>query len=45
LGGSAKVWVSDEHDVGSFGDEGEIEQAQDAGFGLHAGLVMVEVKG
>ena len=41
----ADAGISDEHDVGSFGEEGEIEQAQEPGFGLQAALVVMEVKG
>ena len=37
--------VADEHDVGSCGEERKVEQAQDAGLGLHTALVMLEVKG
>lgn len=40
----AHARISDEHDVGSFGEKGEIEQAQEAWFGLQAALVMVEMK-
>jgi hypothetical protein len=41
----ANTWISDKHDVGSFGEEGEIEQAQEPGFGLQAAFVVMEVKG
>jgi len=37
--------ISDEHNVGSFGEEGEIEETQESWFGLHTALVVVEVKG
>lgn len=40
----ADAGIADEHDVGSLGEEGEIEQAQEPGFGLHAALVVMEVK-
>jgi hypothetical protein len=41
----ADAGISDEHDVGSFGKEREIEQAQEPGFGLQAAFVVLEVKG
>ncbi len=32
------------HDVGAFGEEGKVEQTQEARFGLQSALVMLEVK-
>jgi hypothetical protein len=37
--------IADQYDVGPFSDEGEIEQAQEPRFGLHAALVVMEVEG
>ena len=40
----ADTGIADEDDIGSFAEEGEIEQAQESGFGLQAALVVLEVK-
>ena len=36
--------IANEHDIGALADEVEIEQVQDLGFDLQAGLVMLEVE-
>ena len=41
----AHAGIADQHEIGSFVEERQIEQAQDARLGLLAALVMVEVKG
>src|SRR5579863_658340 len=37
--------ISDEDDVGSLGEEREIEQTQEPRFGLYAAFMVMEVKG
>ena len=43
--GLAHARISDQHEIGSFGEERQIEQAQDARLSLLAALVVMEVKG
>ena len=41
----AHAGISNEHDIGSFSQEREIEQTQQPWFSLHATLVVMEVEG
>lgn len=43
--GLAHAGIADQHEIGALFEEGEVEQTQDAIFGLHAAFVMVEVEG
>jgi len=43
--GFAHAWVADQHEIGAFGEELQIEKAQDARLGLLPGFVVLEVKG